>query len=84
MGVDPDRFWDYTVAEAFSILKRLENGDRLHWNHTSSLMCLLANINSSKSKTFKPDDFNPYQVEKAKKEFKNRDEVMEFVKTFSK
>tara|TARA_R100000900_G_scaffold47912_1_gene38636 strand:- start:757 stop:981 length:225 start_codon:yes stop_codon:yes gene_type:complete len=30
------------------------------WDHTSSMMALLANINSTKGKTFRPDDFHPF------------------------
>jgi len=30
------------------------------WDHTSSVMALLANVNSAKGKKFEPDDFHPY------------------------
>lgn len=70
------------MAEALSIVKRQEMSDRLMWNHTASVLSLLANVNSPKSKKFKPADFHPYEVMQKKGEFKTRDEVMDFVKTF--
>ena len=83
MGVEPVAFWDYTMAEALSIVKRQEMADRLRWNHTASVLSLLANVNSSKSKKFKPGDFHPYEISDKKGEFKSREEVMDFVKTFN-
>jgi hypothetical protein len=83
MGVEPVAFWDYTMAEALSIVKRQEMADRLFWNHTASVLSLLANVNSSKSKKYKPGDFHPYEISDKKGEFKSREEVMDFVKTFN-
>jgi hypothetical protein len=83
MGVEPVAFWDYTMAEALSIVKRQEMADRLNWNHTASVLSLLANVNSSKSKKYKPGDFHPYEISDKKGEFKSREEVMDFVKTFN-
>jgi hypothetical protein len=39
------------------------------WQHTSTLLALLANINRDpkKQKAFAPDDFNPYKNEQKKK-----------------
>jgi len=39
---------------------------REHWNHTSAILAMLANVNRDpkKSRAFKPDDFNPYVNEK--------------------
>jgi len=35
---------------------------REHWNHTASILAMLANVNRDpkKLRAFKPDDFNPY------------------------
>jgi len=30
------------------------------WDHTASILCLLANVNSGKGKRFTPDQFHPY------------------------
>jgi len=40
---------------------------REHWNHTSAILAMLANVNRDpkKSRVFKPDDFNPYVGTKA-------------------
>jgi len=48
------------------------------WGHTSALMALIANANRDprKSKTFKPDDFNPY----ARDRCANDQEVIEVTK----
>jgi len=81
LGVDPESFWNYTMAEALSVCKRPEVADRMQWNHTSSILSLLANVNSSKSKQYKPADFNPYEQGGKGKEFQSKEEVMEFVKS---
>ncbi len=41
-----------------------------HWNHTSSLMALIANVNRDpkKSKVLKPTDFHPHVKGKAKRD----------------
>jgi len=31
------------------------------WNHTASLMSLYANSKAAKGKSFKPQDFSPYE-----------------------
>ncbi len=40
-----------------------------NWQHTSSVLALLANINRDpkKQKAFTPDDFNPYRKSPEKK-----------------
>jgi len=40
-----------------------------NWQHTSTVLALLANINRDpkKQKAFSPDDFNPYRKEPQKK-----------------
>ena len=40
-----------------------------NWQHTSTVLALLANINRDpkKQKAFTPDDFNPYRKEPEKK-----------------
>lgn len=36
------------------------------WQHTSSLLCLIANVNRDpkKSRAFKPSDFNPFETKR--------------------
>jgi len=80
--VEPGAFWSLTMAEAMSIVKRSEVQDRMAWNHTASVLSLLANVNSSKSKSYKPADFHPYEVNSKNGEFANREEVLEFANTF--
>ena len=48
------------MAEVSSVINRAFFKDEIMWNHTSSSMALLANINTSKGKKFKSEDFNPY------------------------
>lgn len=62
-----------TLAEVSSVISGLYLEDELHWNHTSSSMSLLANVNASKGKSFKPNDFHPYtQMKESKKSIKQQ------------
>lgn len=69
------------MAEALSVCKRREVADKMQWNHTSSVLSLLANVNSAKGKQFTPADFNPYTKSSKGKEFKTKEEVMQFVES---
>jgi hypothetical protein len=63
LGILPDQFWSLTFFELASINKGKINQDRIMWNHTSTVMSLMANTNrNSKQKPspYKPSDFNPY------------------------
>jgi hypothetical protein len=46
------------------LLWMAEGHHRDAWQHTSSLMALMANVNRDpkKARAFKPSDFNPYVV----------------------
>ena len=39
-----------------------EAKSRENWNHTSTVLAMIANVNRDpkKSRAFRPDDFNPY------------------------
>jgi len=50
--------------------------DELMWNHTSSMMCLTANINAAKGKKFEPKDFNPYSEHHKKLPTKKEAEML--------
>lgn len=77
-GVEPNSFWDYTLAEVTSITKGVMVRDEIMWNHTSSMMALNANMNSKKK--HKPQDFNPYYKKKVKSEMpKTKEEVLRIV-----
>jgi hypothetical protein len=41
-----------------------EARDRQHWNHTASVLCLIANVNRDPKKTqaFQASDFHPYET----------------------
>lgn len=60
MGLRPSEFWELTYVEFKIMRSAWETEQELKWNHTSSLMSLIANVNSGKGKSFKPEDFNPY------------------------
>jgi len=66
-GVSPESFWKMTIAEVACCCDRLGRKDRLAWNHTASIMSLVANVNSAKGKTFEPAQFNPYSKMDVKK-----------------
>lgn len=59
---------------------------RQQWQHTSSLMALLVNINRDpkKGKTAKPADFNPYEVRTAKDDRVARVSILKLKGMFSK
>jgi len=70
-----------TLAEVSSVISGLYFKDEMHWNHTSSSMSILANVNASKGKSFKPNDFHPYeQVKNSKKSIKQ--EAKDLYETF--
>ena len=73
-----------TLAEVSSVCSGLFVRDELSWNHTAASMSLLANINASKGKKFKPEDFHPYiQVLKNKPATKKTaEELYEHFKDF--
>jgi hypothetical protein len=47
-----------------------EGRQKDNWQHTSSVLCMLANINrdpKQKRSAYKPSDFNPFDIESRKK-----------------
>jgi hypothetical protein len=70
-----------TLAEVSSVISGLFLADELQWNHTSASMCLLANVNASKGKSYKPQDFNPYEQMKVK-EGATKQQAKELYETF--
>ncbi len=55
VGLSPD---DWTLRE---IAWMHDAKARSEWNHTASLMCLIANAHGGgKGRTFKVDDFHPF------------------------
>jgi cytochrome P450 len=46
-----------------------ESRSRVAWGHTSSILCLIANVNRDprKSRPFTPDQFNPHRAPKRRK-----------------
>jgi hypothetical protein len=73
-----------TLAEVSSVCSGLFVGDELMWNHTAASMSLLANINASKGRKFKPEDFHPYMQVKKNKPVtkKTAEELYEHFKNF--
>ena len=43
-----------------------EGKSRENWQHTSAILCLIANVNRDpkKSRPYRPSDFNPYESRK--------------------
>jgi hypothetical protein len=66
-GVRPNDFWEMTLREVLCVLEGERQRDEMAWNHTSSVMSLLAQVNASKGKVFTPADFHPYLKQKPKK-----------------
>lgn len=46
-----------------------EGRSRVAWGHTSSVLCLIANVNRDprKSRAFTPDQFNPHRQPRRRK-----------------
>lgn len=63
-GVHPAQFWEMTLAESMLILKAREEQERSEWNRTASLMALYANSKAQKGKSYKAEDFHPFEVAK--------------------
>jgi len=66
MGILPDQFWSLTFFELASYSRSLVNKDKILWNHTSTVMSLIANANRDpkrKPTPYSPQDFNPYKDE---------------------
>jgi len=72
-----------TLAEVSSVSSGLMLRDKLMWNHTSSQMALLANVNSSKGKKYKPEDFNPHSDHKKAPTKATAQDLYEQFKTFT-
>lgn len=60
MGLKPDEFWGLTLREFSWMRDGYMQGMSYMWDHTASILCMIANVNSAKGKTFKPDDFHPF------------------------
>lgn len=48
------------------------------WDHTSSIMALLANVNAGKGKTYSPSDFHP--IDGVKKGVQSKDEALDLMR----
>ena len=62
-GLRPREFWDLTFAEFAFIVKGETDRDRRLWEHTSSVMALMANVNRDSKRRpqpYKAEDFSPY------------------------
>ena len=75
-GILPHLLWDMTFAEASACVSGIKLRDNIAWNHTASILSMIANVNrSSSSKSYKPQDFHPYNsngsVSTDKEETKN-------------
>ena len=66
MGLMPDEFWALTFMEFAAFSEGIREQDRRMWNHTSSVLAMVANVNRDRkrqSKPYIPADFNPYETE---------------------
>jgi len=64
LGLRPHEFWSFTFFEFFAFNKGVIDRDRMMWNHTSSVMALMANANRDPKRRptpFEPSDFTPYR-----------------------
>jgi hypothetical protein len=59
MGLTPDQFWDLTFREFALYSRGHEYRLARQWDMASTILALLANVNSGKGKRFTPSDFHP-------------------------
>jgi len=67
LGLRPNEFWDMTFAEFAAFSRGVRDQDRRMWNHTSTIMAMMANVNRDRRrqpKPYRPDDFHPYEYQK--------------------
>jgi hypothetical protein len=72
-GILPHLFWDMTFAEASAVVNGMKLRDSISWNHTATILSMIANVNrSSSSRSYKPEDFHPYvkEVKRPEKDIK--------------
>lgn len=85
MGLTPDEFWMLTLREFAYLREGFMLRQSIMWDHTSSVMALLANVNSAKGKKFEPGDFHPYTT-KSNQGVRTKEEaqaLLEKMKNFS-
>lgn len=66
LGLSPNEFWDMTFMEFIAYTAGFRDADRRMWNHTSSVLATIANVNRDRKrqpKPYTPADFNPYENE---------------------
>jgi len=63
MGLKPDEFWGMTLREFAWCREGWIARQSAMWDHTASIMALLANVNSGKGKRFEPGDFHPFTTQ---------------------
>lgn len=61
LGLTPDEFWNMTLREYSYFKDGYIARIRSDWDHTSSLMALLVNINAPKGRRYEPKDFHPFE-----------------------
>lgn len=66
-----------TFMEFAAFVRGTRDQDRRMWNHTSSVLAMMANVNRDRKRQprpYRPDDFNPYEQEpKTKRELTQQD-----------
>jgi len=63
LGLRPNEFWDMTFMEFAAFSRGTRDADRRMWNHTSTIMAMIANVNRDRKRQPRPyrsDDFHPY------------------------
>lgn len=75
-----------TFAEVAAYAKKEEREERRLWQHTASVLALLANCHRGKnSRPLKPADFYPFDLPKeAKGEDLTRDDIDNLINEFTK
>lgn len=83
-GVYPEKFWDMTLREVICMINQQRSRDEMMWNHTSSLLAMHAQINSSKGKQYSAADFHPYISSKGSNGINTRSDAEGLVEKLKK
>lgn len=62
-GLEPNRFWNSTLAEVLCFLEYKQRTDKAEWSKWSQLMSLTYNLHRGKAKPLQASDFTPYEDE---------------------
>lgn len=84
MGLMPDQFWDMTFFEVAAFSLKEEREERRLWQHTATVLALLANCHRGKNtRPSKPADFYPFDLPKVEGQEVTREDIDKLIDEFN-